>query len=392
MDKKSNNTSKNTVSRETKHTVFLITYSIVLAVALLNMNSTMSLLGWLLSIASPFLTGLIVAFVINIIMTRLETKVFIFLDKPNYKLWQKIKRPVCMFLSFLIIVLSFAAIIGFIAPQISQSIQMLSANMPIYSSFLQNFTNNILGWFNLSIEDFGSFLISWDSLFEKFSSLIANISPSVLNFATGFTSAIFDFFMGIIFAIYLLLGKEKILKNIDRATQAYLPNDKYSSVKRISNKANFIFTSFVVGQLTDAVILGVMYFIGTSVFRMPYAPLIATIMAIASLIPIFGPIIGAIPSAFILLMVNPSLAIIFIIMAIVFQQIESNIIYPKVVGDSVGLPGVWVLFAILVGGSLFGALGMVLSVPFASLIYSLLREDVNARINSRKIAETKDSE
>jgi len=375
---------KKRVNIETKNIIFIITYSIVLAVALFNMNTTMSLLGWIIAILNPFLTGLVVAFIINIIMKYLENKAFRFLDKPKFKLWQKLKRPVCMLLSFLIILLAIAAVVLFVGPQLAQSIRLLSGNMPIYVSYLQNMTSTALGWFNLGVEDLGSFAISWNDIFNRVSSILADISPRVLNFATGFTSSLFNFFMGVIFAIYLLLGKEKLLYNVEITSKAVLSPKNFSNAKSIAAKANLIFTSFVVGQLTEAVILGVMYFIGTSIFRMPYAPLISTIMAVCSLIPMFGPIIGAIPSAFILLMVNPNLAIIFVIMAVVFQQIEGNFIYPKVVGDSVGLPGIWVLFSILVGGSLFGAIGMVLSVPFASLGYALIRGFVFDRLKEKK--------
>ena len=378
---------KKRVNTETKNIIFIITYSIVLAVALFNMNTTMSLLGWLLQMLSPFLTGLIVAFIINIIMKYLENKAFRFLNKPKFKLWEKLKRPVCMMLSFLIIILVIVAVVLFVGPQLTQSLRLLSGNMPVYISYLQNMTATVLGWFNLSVEDLGSFAINFSDLFGKISSILANISPRVLNFATGFTSALFNFFMGLIFAIYLLLGKEKLLRDLELTTKAVLPTQKFVTARNIAIKANSIFTSFVVGQLTEAIILGAMYFIGTTIFRMPYAPLISTLMAACSLVPMFGPIIGAIPSAFILLMVSPNLAIIFVIMAIVFQQIEGNFIYPKVVGDSVGLPGIWVLFSILIGGSLFGALGMILSVPFASLIYALIREFVYNKLKEKKELE-----
>lgn len=209
------------------------------------------------------------------------------------------------------------------------------------------------------------------------------MSPGVITFASGFTSAIFNFFMGLIFAVYLLIGKEKLILDFKRLLYAYLPEKKVDSFLSVGDMTNSIFTSFVVGQLTEAVILGTMYFIGTSIFRMPYAPLISVLMAICSLIPMFGPIIGAVPSAFILLMVSPNLAIIFVVMAVVFQQIEGNFIYPRVVGSSVGLPGIWVLFAILVGGSLLGGFGMILAVPVASVFYALLKKSVGDRLRAK---------
>jgi len=227
---------KKRVNIETKNIIFIITYSIVLAVALFNMNTTMSLLGWIIAILNPFLTGLVVAFIINIIMKYLENKAFRFLDKPKFKLWQKLKRPVCMLLSFLIILLAIAAVVLFVGPQLAQSIRLLSGNMPIYVSYLQNMTSTALGWFNLGVEDLGSFAISWNDIFNRVSSILADISPRVLNFATGFTSSLFNFFMGVIFAIYLLLGKEKLLYNVEITSKAVLSPKNFSNAKSIRER------------------------------------------------------------------------------------------------------------------------------------------------------------
>ncbi len=368
---------------ETKNTIFLVTYAVVLIVALLNLNDTMSFLGWVYALLNPFITGLVIAFIINIIMSRLETKAFAFLDKPKYKLWHRIKRGVCLALSFILILLAVTALVFFIGPQLAHSIQTLSGNMPGYIAYMQSFTNSALGWFNMTMSDLGEFAFNWNEVFDRITAFLANISPGVLNFATGFTSAVFNFCMGLIFAIYLLLGKERLIRSCKNLMRAYIPQDKVEAAIGVGRKANSIFTSFVVGQLTEAVILGTMYFIGTSIFRMPYVPLISTLMAVCSLIPMFGPIIGAIPSAFLLLMVDTNMAIIFVIMAIVFQQIEGNFIYPRVVGNSVGLPGIWVLLAILIGGSLHGAFGMIVAVPVASLVYTLVRDAVKSRLKKK---------
>ncbi len=385
MDKKDFLPNRENTGGENRNTIFLITYAIVLIVALLNMNATMSFLGWVFAILNPFIIGLVIAFVINIIMTKLETNVFKFLDKPKFKLWHKMKRGVCLALSFLLIILVFTALIFFIGPQLAESIRVLSSNIPSYINYLQQLTNDLLAHFDMTAADLGIFAINWKDVFTKAADFLANVSPGVLTFASGFTSAIFNFFMGLIFAIYLLTGKEKLILDFKRLLYAYLPESKVNTFLSVGDMTNSIFTSFVVGQLTEAVILGTMYFIGTSIFRMPYAPLISVIMAVCSLIPMFGPIIGAVPSAFILLMVNPNLAIIFVVMAVVFQQIEGNFIYPRVVGSSVGLPGIWVLFAILVGGSLLGGFGMILAVPVASVLYALVKKSIGDRLRRKNM-------
>ena len=385
MDKKDFLPNRENTGGENRNTIFLITYAIVLIVALLNMNATMSFLGWVFAILNPFIIGLVIAFVINIIMSKLETNVFKFLDKPKFKLWHKMKRGVCLVLSFLLIILVFTALIFFIGPQLAESIRVLSSNIPSYINYLQQLTNDLLAHFDMTAADLGIFAINWKDVFTKAADFLANVSPGVLTFASGFTSAIFNFFMGLIFAIYLLTGKEKLILDFKRLLYAYLPESKVNTFLSVGDMTNSIFTSFVVGQLTEAVILGTMYFIGTSIFRMPYAPLISVIMAVCSLIPMFGPIIGAVPSAFILLMVNPNLAIIFVVMAVVFQQIEGNFIYPRVVGSSVGLPGIWVLFAILVGGSLLGGFGMILAVPVASVLYALVKKSIGDRLRRKNM-------
>lgn len=385
MQKKDFLPNRENTGGENRNAIFLVTYAIVLIVALLNMNATMSFLGWVFAILNPFLIGLVIAFVINIIMTKLETNVFKFLDKPKFKLWHKMKRGVCLTLSFLLIILVITALLFFIGPQLADSVRTLSNNIPSYISYLQELTNDVLAYFDLSADELGIFAINWRDVFTKAADFLANVSPGVITFASGFTSAVFNFFMGLIFAVYLLTGKEKLILNFKRLLYAYLPESKVNTFLSVGDMTNSIFTGFVVGQLTEAVILGTMYFIGTSIFRMPYAPLISVLMAVCSLIPMFGPIIGAVPSAFILLMVNPNLAIIFVVMAVVFQQIEGNFIYPRVVGSSVGLPGIWVLFAILVGGSLLGGFGMILAVPVASVLYALLKKSVGDRLRSKNM-------
>ena len=385
MQKKDFLPNRENTGGENRNAIFLVTYAIVLIVALLNMNATMSFLGWVFAILNPFIIGLVIAFVINIIMTKLETNVFKFLDKPKFKLWHKMKRGVCLTLSFLLIILVITALLFFIGPQLADSVRTLSNNIPSYISYLQELTNDVLAYFDLSADELGIFAIDWRDAFNKAADFLASVSPGVITFASGFTSAVFNFFMGLIFAVYLLTGKEKLILNFKRLLYAYLPESKVNTFLSVGDMTNSIFTGFVVGQLTEAVILGTMYFIGTSIFRMPYAPLISVLMAVCSLIPMFGPIIGAVPSAFILLMVNPNLAIIFVVMAVVFQQIEGNFIYPRVVGSSVGLPGIWVLFAILVGGSLLGGFGMILAVPVASVLYALLKKSVGDRLRSKNM-------
>jgi predicted PurR-regulated permease PerM len=190
--------------------------------------------------------------------------------------------------------------------------------------------------------------------------------------------------MGLIFSIYILADKEHILSQINKLTFAYLPVKIAKRVKEIAKITSDIFTKFISGQATEAVILGVLCFIGMSVFKFEYPLLCSTIIAVTSFIPIIGSIIGCIPAVFILLMIHPIKALWFIVFIIILQQIEGDFIYPKVVGDSIGLPPLWVFFAIIAGGGLGGVLGMILGVPTASVLYKLLSSDANKKIKLKQ--------
>ena len=213
---------------------------------------------------------------------------------------------------------------------------------------------------------------------------IGKISPDIINITIGVTSAVFNFVMSLIFALYLLLGKEKLLRNVKMLCRAYLKRKTVVKMRYFAKVTKFTFTKFTVGQLMETVILGTLYFAFTSFTGMPYPALIAVLMAIGGVIPVIGPLITTIPSVLIVLMAGGiNQALWFVLMAVIIQQVESNIIYPKVIGESIGLPGIWVLLAVLVGGSIGGMLGMLIAVPAASVVYTLLSKDVRDRLKAK---------
>ncbi|MBQ4159955.1 MAG: AI-2E family transporter [Clostridia bacterium] len=358
--------------------VLLIIVAIVTAFTLMNFKTAVAVVGWLFRILSPFLIGLAIAFSVNILMTAFEDRVFTPLNR--YKFWCKIKRIVCMLLSFIIIIAIITLLLLLIVPQLQKSLTTLAISLPGYITNLQATLNTTLDSYNMSLDDFKNIQIDWQSILKHATDFVKNLTPQVATIAGSITTGVFNFLMGIFFALYMLIGKEKILKNIRRTYLAFFGEKRTQRACEIVALSHRIFKNFIVGQLTEALILGVLYFIAASIFKMPYALLIAVIMAIGGIIPMFGPIIAAVPSTFILLMIDPASALVFVIMSIVIQQVESNFIYPFIVGDSIGLPAIWVLFSILVGGSVFGGVGMFLSVPIASVLYALLRENVNARL------------
>ena len=205
--------------------------------------------------------------------------------------------------------------------------------------------------------------------------------------AAGLIGGVFNFIVGFAFSTYMLLQKETLCQNAKKILFAFLDRGKAEVLISVGKLSNEMFAKFVSGQLTEAVIIGILCFLGMSLFSIPYAPLIATIVSVTALVPIFGAFIGTAFGAFLLLMVRPITAVWFVLFIIVLQQIEGNFIYPKVVGGSIGLPGIWVLFAVTLGGNLFGVMGMLLGVPISAVLYTLLRQSVFRRLKEKKISD-----
>lgn len=382
------NSDKNIIFSK-KGLMFFVAYTVALVVLLLNFSSSLNFISSVLDILSPFLTGFVFAFLLNIPVTFFEKKVFAFLEKKNNPVWNKTKRLVCLLLSALIIYLVLMFLATFIYGEIYKSIMEFSKNFPDYIAHMENmlgsFSSNI-SYDNVLFENLEN--LNWTSILEKTASTLAKLPPNLFNFAIGLTSAVFNFVMSLIFAVYLLFGKDKIMTHIRKIIYAYLPLKTADNIRSVANITNKIFTRFTVGQITETVILGTMYLIGATFMHLPYPSLIAVLMAIGGIIPVIGPIVTTVPSILIILMASGfNQAIAFVIMAVIFQQIESNIIYPKVIGESVGLPGIWVLLSVLVGSAVGGLFGMLVAVPAASVVYTLLRKDVNKRLSEKNIDE-----
>ena len=210
-----------------------------------------------------------------------------------------------------------------------------------------------------------------------------------LGVASTVAGTITSLVLGIVFAIYILLKKEDLRRQIKKVMRAYLPEKKEKKIIEISELSNKIFGNFITGQCLEAVIIGVLCFIGMLLLNIPYASTISVLVGFTALIPVFGAFIGTIVGAFLILMVSPTKAIIFIIFILILQQLEGNLIYPKVVGKSVGLPGIWVLVAVTIGASVYGILGMLISVPLCSILYSIIRTNVNDKIDQKNKKKVK---
>lgn len=366
----------------------IITFAVVLFALAQRFEALITGLRVLIGLLSPIFIGLALAFIVNVPMKFIERTVF--RNKKQRKWVQKIKRPMSLLLTFLLFLAIIAFVMLLVIPELAKTIMVLSVTIP-------DFLNNVEEW-GKSISDDIPGLTEWiKSLqnikidWEKISATVwsffqnggGNMLLTTVNAATTIFSGIFNAVLGIVFACYVLIQKEMLARQIKRLFYAYLPEKVSDKILEVCRLTNLTFANFLSGQCMEAVILGTLCFIGMSIFRFPYALMISVLVGVLSIIPMFGAFIGVALGAFIILMVSPMQALWFIVFFIVLQQIEGNLIYPRVVGNSVGLPAVWVLFAVTVGANTMGLVGILMNIPICSVLYVLLGEVVFKRLRAR---------
>lgn len=334
------------------------------------------IIGTVLSAATPIFVGAVLAYLINILMSFYERHYF---PKSGKKSAAKTRRPVCL-AGAIITILGLVALVGIlIVPQLINCVKMLVAELP---GAIEVLINKLSGFDFIPKNIFETLSgIDWKSRISDIVGTLTTGIGSVMDVAVTAVSSVFsvvsDFVIGLIFALYILLDKNRLVAQTGKVSRKYIPERWLKKITHVLSVANDCFRRFIVGQCTEAVILGTLCTIGMLILRLPYAPMIGALTAFTALIPIFGAFIGAGVGAFLILMESPVKALIFLIFIVVLQQLEGNLIYPKVVGSSIGLPGIWVLAAVTVGGGVFGISGMLIGVPTAAVIYRLVKEDVN---------------
>ena len=372
--------------KKTKTILFIITFTILLYLGLQNIGVVAGAVQFLVRLLSPFIIGLCIAFIVNVLMRALEERVFTFMQRSKRKLVRKMRRPLCLVLSILIILGMIAFLLIMIVPEIQRTVQTIASSMPTYILEAQNWVNSMAEKLGLPWEIVSD--INWSKAVSAVTSYLQEHGASIFNTTIGVTTSVFvglfNFILGFVFAIYLLMQKEKIGEQFKRLLYAYIKKERVDKFLSVMSLAQNVYSRFVTGQLTEALIIGVLCFIGMFIFSMPYATLISTLIAFTALIPMIGAFIGTAIGALLILMVDPIKALWFVVFIIVLQQFESNLIYPRVVGKSVGLPGIWVLAAVTIGGSLFGIGGILLSVPLCSVLYTLLSNAIENRLRKKR--------
>lgn len=373
----------------------LILFVAGIVLLLLYSGNVLKGLGVLLDILVPFLAGGAIAFVLNIPMRAIEEKL---LGRWKGKWANRIKRPLCLFLSIVLIVAILAFVIIMVVPKLQETVVLLGVQVPVFAKELLAKLEEMASSDPALLEKLNELekvKIDWNALFDKAGGFLATGMGSVLNSAVVVASSIIggvvNAFIAIVFAIYILAQKEKLSDQGHRILSAYLPAGVCSEVERVLSLLYRNFSNFISGQCLEAVILGTMFVVAMTILRFPYALLIGVLIAFLALIPIVGAFVGCFLGALLLLMNDPVQAVGFVVLFLVLQQIEGNLIYPHVVGGSVGLPSLWVLVAVSVGGSLFGIVGMLCFIPLVSTGYTLLRENVNARNQKKRASEKKET-
>lgn len=373
--------------------ICIAAFTVLFYLGIQHMDVVIKVSQFLVGVVSPFIIGICFAFVLNLLMKFFEQRIFRNPKKNYSPRIQRARRPICIAITLFLFLGLLTALFSFLIPQMTASLKTLGKNLPSYITNLENLANEFLKDFGVSadiVETVSNFLYQFsDSIVNSVTTALPKIFETATSIASGFFNGIFGF----IISIYMLANKEKLMCNIKRTGYAFLPRKAADYLCHVYHISNNRFNGFVSGQLTEAVILGVLCFIvmmiagafAPSSAWHEYALLISAIVGMTNVVPIVGPIIGAIPGALIFLMIDPKQAFLFVLIIIALQQIESNFIYPRVVGTSVGLPGLWVLFGVLIGGDLFGLPGVLLGVPALSVIYVLIREAVAKRLKERQL-------
>lgn len=346
--------------------------------------------GTLLSASLPLIVGGIIAFIVNILMSTYEKWFF---PKKQSGVVAKIRRPICLLLAFLSAILVITLVVWLIIPQLISCIQLILGFAAKIPDYIKNFVNEAKDWKFIPQSVLESLAnIDWESRIGQFIQVVTTgvggvvntVAKTVMGLFSGLVMAV----LGIIFSVYLLLEKDNLKRQIRKVTDTYLPSKACSKIYYFLGTLNESCRRFFVGQLTEALILGVLCTIGMLIFRLPYATMIGALIAFTALIPVAGAYIGAIVGAVMILTVSPVKALWFLVFILVLQQLEGNIIYPRVVGSSIGLPGIWVLAAVTIGGGCFGIAGMLVGVPLTSALYRIVSEDIQKRDAANETAKT----
>ena len=368
----------------------IITFTLVLMAILLNFESVGSYLVFLWGILFPFVMGGAIAFILNIPMSAIERmlqKIKV-KTKRGERIRNRIIRPVSMVLAILMVCFVMGVVIGVVVPQLGQTFNSIGESMSRSLPKIQVWLEQVFQDQEKIVDYISSIDFDWQNWIGSIKDFAWSGAGSVISYTMSATmmvvNGVMTFFIAFIFALYILSQKETLGRQSRKLLKAVFPQKAEKKILSVCSLSYKTFSRFITGQCLEALILGSMFLVSMTVLRLPYALLVGVLIAFMALIPIVGAFVGCFVGTFLILMVDPMQAVFFVILFLVLQQVEGNLIYPHVVGSSVGLPSIWVLFAVTVGGKLMGIMGMLIFIPFVSVLYSLFREWINYRISVKK--------
>lgn len=363
-------------SKMIKNIILIITYTIALVLCIIKFNPLISGIGNFFALFQPLIIGVVIAFILNkpcmFLHGLLSKKIF---KNKNFST----SRALAIVITYVLFILIIVILINFIIPQLIDSIMGFINNIDSYFINLQYFVNRTTDMFRIQRVDLstlGSFILNY---INKLGTDISKLLTQVIGITTIVLSFVTTFLISTIFSIYLLAGKEILLCQFKKVFITYLPRGIYEKCSYVYHITVDVFSKYVIGQLTEALILGILCFSGMIIFDFEYPLLVSVLVGITALVPVVGAYIGGAIALVLLLLITPDKAFLFLIYLLILQQVEGNIIYPRVVGSSLGLPGIWVLLSVTVGGGLGGPIGILLGVPIATVLYTLLKNDVSSK-------------
>ena len=329
----------------------------------------------------PFIIGSAIAYIINFILNFYEKVVFElkYLNKLN----RKYRRGIGLLLSYLTAIIVISLFMQFVLPQLVDSIVGLANNIPQYVNDASHVITEISEKFNLESKYMNMIVEKWNELLNYIITLLTNLIPVIGNFIMTLGSSILNIIIGIIVSIYILIDKEKFIALSRKVTFSIFSAERSKRIVELAQRSNETFGKFLSGKILDSLIIGILTFIILTIFKMQYILIISVVIGITNIIPFFGPFFGAIPSAIIILCVSPIKALWFIGIILVIQQIDGNIIGPKILGDSIGISAFWILFSLLIFAKFLGLIGMIIGVPIFAIIYSIIKENVERRLKAK---------
>ncbi len=363
------------------YSLLVICFSIIFYLIISKSSVFIDKFREIVAVFEPFIVGATIAYLLNFVLKFYEEELLENILGNNMK--KKGKRGLGLILTYITFFLFLVLFIRFVLPQLFESLLGLANSIPTYVNNLSSFLQNNMDNATLQSEVLSVITAKVNMAIEYVIKIAADMIPILGNIVMSITSSIWNIVLGVIISIYILMDKEKFHALSKKVCYGMFSKRRANIIIRITQKVNYIFGRFIAGKIIDSFIIGVLTFIVLVIFKMPYAPLISVIIGITNIIPFFGPFIGAVPSSIIILFVSPIKALWFLIIIFIIQQVDGNIIGPKILGDSIGISPFWILFSILIMGKLMGLVGMIVGVPLFAVVYSIIKEIIEEKLKEK---------